>query len=85
MMKSVLVLAGAAAALVMPLAASAQSAGDKAYCQSLAGVWRAYNGGMDPAADVAVAITHCNSNPASAIPVIEKALTDDKIKLPSRT
>ncbi|MBS0524204.1 MAG: hypothetical protein JSS04_11280 [Proteobacteria bacterium] len=84
MTKPVLILASAAAILV-PLGAFAQSSGDTVYCHSLANVWRAYNGGMDPAADVAVAITHCNSNPGGAIPVLEKALTGDKIKLPPRS
>ena len=73
----------ACVALSLPLVASAQS-GDAMYCKSLSDVWRAYNGGADPAASVANAITHCNSSPAASIPVLEKALTDDKIKLPKR-
>jgi hypothetical protein len=84
MTKSVLTLASVAAAMLIPLAASAQSAGDAAYCHSLADVWRAYNRGMDPAATVATAITQCNSKAAASIPILEKALTDDKIKLPTR-
>jgi hypothetical protein len=40
---------------------------------------------MDPAVEVAAAISHCYSNPGGSIPVLEKALTDDKIKLPKRT
>jgi hypothetical protein len=50
----------------------------------LSEVWRAYNGKLDPAVSTANALTQCNRNPGSAIPVLEKALTDDKIKLPSR-
>jgi len=70
-------------ALSLPLAVSAQSA-DAQYCKALSDIWRAYNGGADPAASVATAITHCHSDPSSSIPVLEKALTDDKIKLPKR-
>lgn len=74
----------ALAVLACPVSTFAQ-ASDADYCKALASVWRAYNGKLDPSVSVATAITHCNSSPGSAIPVLEKALTDDKIKLPSRT
>ena len=73
----------ACAVLAVPLAAQAQMS-DVQYCRALSDVWRAYNRGNDPAAGVATAISQCNGKPASSIPVLEKALTDDKIKLPKR-
>ncbi len=74
----------ACAVLALPLAAQAQSS-DSQYCKALADVWRAYNGKLDPSVTVATALTQCNNKPGSAIPVLEKALTDDKIKLPARS
>ncbi|HEY2874010.1 MAG TPA: hypothetical protein VGJ56_18950 [Reyranella sp.] len=71
------------AVLACPMASFAQSK-DTEYCKALSEVWRAYNGKLDPAVSTANALTQCNRNPGSAIPVLEKALTDDKIKLPSR-
>ena len=82
-MKLSIISAIACAALALPLAAQAQSA-DAQYCKALSDVWRAYNGGMDPAAEVAAAMSQCNGKPGTSIPVLEKALTDDKIKLPKR-
>ena len=73
----------ACAVLTLPVAVQAQSS-DAQYCRALADVWRAYNRGMDPAVEVATAITHCNGSPATAIPVLEKALKDDKLALPKR-
>jgi len=83
-MKTTLTLLAAATALVLPIAASAQSAADVAYCKKLASVWRAYNEGVDPAAGIATALTKCNGAAAASIPVIEKALTDEGFKLPKK-
>ena len=83
-MKTTLTLLAAATALVLPVAASAQSAGDVAYCKKLASVWRAYNEGADPAAGIATALATCNGAPGASIPVIEKALTDEGFKLPKK-
>jgi hypothetical protein len=70
--------------LVFPVAVSAQSTGDVAYCKKLSAVYRAYNEGMDPATDVAVALSKCNTAAAASIPVLEKALTADGMKLPKK-
>lgn len=83
-MKTTLTLLAVAAAFVLPVAASAQSAADVAYCKKLASVWRAYNEGADPAVAVATALTKCNTAAAASIPVIEKSLTDDGFKLPKK-
>lgn len=71
-------------ALVLPVAASAQSAGDVAYCKKLSAVYRAYNDGSDPATSIATALAKCNGAPGSSIPVLEKALTDQGFKLPAK-
>jgi hypothetical protein len=83
-MKTTLTLLAVAAALVLPVAASAQSAADVAYCKKLASVWRAYNEGADPAVAIATALTKCNTGTAASIPVLEKALTDEGFKLPKK-
>jgi hypothetical protein len=82
-MKTTLTLLAVAAAFVLPVAASAQSA-DVTYCKKLASVWRAYNEGADPAVSIATALTKCNTAAAASIPVIEKSLTDDGFKLPKK-
>jgi hypothetical protein len=82
-MKGTLTFLAVGAALVLPIAASAQPA-DVAYCKKLSAVWRAYNEGADPAAGVATALTKCNSAPAASIPVLEKALKDDGFTLPKK-
>lgn len=83
-MKATLTLMAVGIALALPLAASAQSAADVAYCKKLAAVWRAYNEGADPAVAIATALTKCNTAAAASIPVIEKSLTDDGFKLPKK-
>jgi hypothetical protein len=80
----------AAMVLVFPLAASAQSA-DSKYCSALSASYEKYaqdNGGKthnSPPADVGDAMGKCNSDPSSAIPVLEKALNAAKIPLPSKS
>ncbi len=82
-MKTTLTLLTVATALVLPVAASAQST-DVTYCKKLATVWRAYNEGADPAVGIATALSTCNGSPGSAIPVLEKALSDEGFKLPKK-
>ena len=83
-MKTTLTLLAAGTALVLPVAASAQSAADVAYCKKLSAIWRAYNDGNDPATSVATALTQCNGAPGASIPVLEKALTDGGFTLPKK-
>jgi hypothetical protein len=76
--------------LALPLAASAQSA-DSKYCSALSASYEKYaqdNGGRShnaAPANVGAAMGKCSSDPSSAIPVLEKALNEAKIPLPSRS
>jgi hypothetical protein len=70
--------------------AAAQS-GDSAYCTELSHSYTKYvadpnspRNPTNPPADVATAQSKCGSDPAAAIPVLEHALTDRKINLPTR-
>jgi hypothetical protein len=89
-MKILKTLLISAAAVVVATTAFAQSP-DSKYCSTLGEMYRTYV--ADPGdrrpiaapADVATAMSQCNSNPASAIPVLEHALTDKKISLPPRS
>jgi len=89
-MKSRSVLMIAAIALAFPVAAFAQS-GDSKYCAALSQEYTKYAQSSEgkshnaPPADVGTAMSKCNSDAASAIPVLEKALKDAKITLPPRT
>jgi hypothetical protein len=83
-MKGTLIFLSVGAALVLPVAASAQTPADIAYCKKLSAVFRAYNEGSDPATSIATALTKCNSAPGASIPVLEKALTDSGFKLPPK-
>ncbi len=83
-MRGILTFLAVGTALVLPVAASAQSAADVAYCKKLSGIFRAYNEGSDPATAIATALTKCNSAPGTSIPVLEKALTDGGFKLPAK-
>ena len=83
-MKATLTLMAIGTALAFPVAASAQSAADVAYCKKLATIWRAYNDSADPSVAIATALTKCNSAAAASIPVLEKGLTDDGFKLPKK-
>lgn len=75
--------------LMMPLAASAQSS-DAQYCTELGQLYGKYVTSTEdrrprpPTPDISAAMTKCQSDPASSIPVLEKALTDAKINLPKR-
>ncbi len=81
--KTAVVIAGLA--LSAPLAAFAQSA-DAKYCNALIDKYRnTVAKTADPAAEVPVAISKCQSgDTAAGIPVLEKALRDAKVELPPR-
>jgi hypothetical protein len=66
-------------------AASAQMT-DAAYCQALSDTYRKDVGStQSTAGGVPEAMANCQSNPTASIPVLEKALTDQKVMLPKRT
>ena len=71
--------------IVLPFGASAQMS-DADYCNALSKVYRetvALN--STPDATGPVAMSQCASSPATAIPTLEKILTDNKVTLPKRT
>ena len=77
--------------LMLPTTAFAQSA-DSQYCSALSAKYDRYvnnldmGKGMQPtSATISEAKTKCASNPAAAIPVLERALKDSKIDLPPRS
>ena len=76
-------------ALMVPLPASAQSS-DAQYCTELGHLYTKYVTSTEgkrprpPTPDISAAMTKCQSDPASSIPVLEKALTDAKVNLPNR-
>jgi len=82
--------ASAFACAVLPFAAFAQS-NDSAYCTALGDKYNTYvlsSGGRShntAPPDVATAISKCSSDPASAIPVLEKTLNNAKVSLPARS
>jgi hypothetical protein len=82
-MKTTLTLLAVGAALVLPVAASAQSPADIAYCKKLAMLWYTYSN-TDPGTAVATALNTCHTAPAAAIPVLEKALKDGGFTLPKK-
>ncbi len=88
-MKIQFAVLAAGLALGLSGAASAQSK-DSAYCTELSHSYTKYvadpNSSRAPTqapADVSTAQSKCASDPGSAIPVLEKALTDQKITLPA--
>lgn len=78
------------ACVALPFAASAQS-NDSKYCTALGDKYNTYvlasSGKSHNTAspDIANAISKCASDPATAIPVLEKALNDAKVSLPARS
>ena len=73
------------ASVAMPLFAYAQSPADVAYCNKLSQTYRSTAQlNSTPVATVPEAMSKCATAPADAIPVIEKALTDNKVTLPKR-
>ena len=73
------------AAIALPFAAFAQMT-DADYCNKLSSTYRSIvMGNSTPDATVPEAMSKCSNDPASAIPILEKALKDNKVTLPSRT
>lgn len=73
------------AEIVIPQMASAPT-NDSAYCKALSAKYRQTLSPITtPAVSVPEAMSKCDSDPASAIPVLERALTDGKVALPPRT
>jgi len=73
------------AALALPFAAFAQSS-DADYCNKLSATYRSVvMNNATPDATVPAAMSKCSNDPASAIPILEKALKDNKVTLPTRT
>ena len=69
--------------IALPFAAFAQSA-DAKYCEALSVEYRKLNKSSDSGA-AADAMANCKAgNTAAGIPVLEKALTDEKVTLPPR-
>jgi hypothetical protein len=89
-MKSHLAALAAGFLLASSVAVSAH-ASDTSYCTDMSGLYARYvadpsvgRNRTQPPADVATAQSRCSSDPGSAIPVLEKALTDARISLPAR-
>src|SRR3954468_9287823 len=72
------------AGLVLPFAAFAQMT-DAEYCNKLSATYRSVvMSNATPDATVPEAMSKCSSTPATSVPVLEKALKDNKATLPSR-
>ena len=82
-MKTTLTCLLVGAAIALPIAASAQTPADVAYCNKLKMLWYTYVE-MDPSTSVATALNTCYSAPAAAIPVLEKVLKDGGFTLPKK-
>ena len=88
-MKAMTGLLIVAAIFLLPALTVAQG-NDSAYCAALAEKFDTYldttgdKGGRATPPDVIVAQGKCKSDPASAIPVLEKALKAARLSLPSR-
>jgi hypothetical protein len=74
----------AASAIVALAAGAFAQSGDADYCNKLSNAYREYarSGQIDESA--ALAMGQCGTNTARSIQVLEKILTDNKVKLPSR-
>jgi hypothetical protein len=73
------------ASMALPFAASAQMS-DTDYCKALSQTYRStVSKEGTPDLIVPEAMSKCDSSPASSIPVLEKALKDNKVTLPKRT
>jgi hypothetical protein len=85
----VLVTVVIATSLVVPAVVLAQSA-DSKYCSVLADKYDAYletagdKGGRSTPVEIVKAMESCKSDPAPAIPVLEKALKAARFSLPPR-
>jgi hypothetical protein len=75
---------------VLPPAIALAQGNDAAYCAALSEKFDAYldtagdKGGRATPTDVVMAQGKCKSDPASAIPVLEKALKAARLSLPPR-
>ena len=79
-----LILSGAVT--LIATAVFAQATGDAAYCKALTDKYRAVTGGTQNNQSVAEAMDQCaKGNTAAGIPVLEKALKDNKATLPPRS
>lgn len=67
--------------LLAPIAAFAQS-DDAKYCNDMGVAYRKVTNNID--AEATRAMTQCRTDPAAAIPVLEKHLKENKIPLPPR-
>jgi hypothetical protein len=73
------------ASVALPLTAFAQMS-DTEYCNALSKLYReTIPGTATPDVTVPDAMSKCGSSPAGAIPVLEKALKDNKVTLPKRS
>jgi hypothetical protein len=73
------------ASVALPFTAFAQMS-DTEYCNALSKLYReTVASTATPDVTVPEAMSKCASSPASSIPVLEKALTDNKVTLPKRT
>ena len=73
------------AGIVLPFTAFAQTS-DADYCNKLSATYRSVvMGNATPDATGPAALSKCSTDPASAIPILEKALKDNKVTLPTRT
>ena len=71
--------------LALPFNAYAQMS-DTDYCNALTKLYReVVPSTQTPDVTVPEAISKCATSPASSIPVLEKALQDNKVTLPKRT
>lgn len=78
-------LAMAGTAMLIASAAFAQAGGDSAYCKSLSSSYREYARSGQVDTDAAQAMSQCDRNPGAGIPVLEKILRDNRVKLPPRS
>lgn len=70
--------------ITLPFATFAQSS-DVDYCNKLSATYRSGNmANSTPQAQIPEAMSKCATSPATSIPVLEKALKDNKMTLPSR-
>lgn len=73
------------ASIAIPCSAFAQMS-DTDYCNALSKAYReTVPSTATPDVTVPEAMSKCSSSPASSIPVLEKALKDNKVTLPKRT
>jgi hypothetical protein len=73
------------ASIAVPCTAFAQMS-DTDYCNALSKTYREVVASTaTPDVTVPEAMSKCSTSPASSIPVLEKALRDNKVTLPKRT